>query len=100
MPDFTAQFAAMIGIGVGIDYALLIVTRFREGRARGLNTEDAIAKVAATSGRLVLVPSVMQVMGRINWWFPPWLDRIVPRISIEADETPSPDKGAFAPAGE
>src|SRR5205823_9280011 len=31
VPDFTPQIAAMIGIGVGIDYALFIVTRYRQG---------------------------------------------------------------------
>ena len=36
MPDFTVQMAAMIGLGVGIDYALFIVQRFREGLDHGL----------------------------------------------------------------
>ena len=35
IPDFATQLAAMIGLGVGIDYALFIVTRFRENRQRG-----------------------------------------------------------------
>ena len=68
MPDFTAQFAAMIGIGVGIDYALLIVTRFREGRARGLNTEDAIAKAAATSGRAVVFAGATVIIALLGLW--------------------------------
>ncbi|HWO94319.1 MAG TPA: MMPL family transporter, partial [Dehalococcoidia bacterium] len=50
----TPQFAAMIGIGVGIDYALLITNRFRESRHRGTDVEDAIAEAAGTSGRAVL----------------------------------------------
>ncbi|MEK7247765.1 MAG: MMPL family transporter [Chloroflexota bacterium] len=37
----------------------------------------------ATVVRLILVPSVMQLMGKWNWWFPSWLDRIVPRISVD-----------------
>lgn len=38
--------------------------------------------------RLVLVPSVMSILGRANWWLPGWLDRILPTIQIEggADE--------------
>lgn len=68
MPDFTAQFAAMIGIGVGIDYALLIVTRFREGRARGLNIEDAIAKSAATSGRTVVFAGATVIISLLGLW--------------------------------
>ena len=35
-PDFTTQVAMMIGIGVGIDYALFIVTRYRTALQRGL----------------------------------------------------------------
>jgi len=33
--------------------------------------------------RLVLVPSLMSMLGRANWWLPRWLDRILPRISVE-----------------
>ena len=35
MPDFASELAAMIGLGVGIDYALFVVTRFRENSRRG-----------------------------------------------------------------
>jgi putative drug exporter of the RND superfamily len=40
--------------------------------------------VDATIVRMVLVPAVMQVLGRANWWMPRWLDRIVPRFDPEA----------------
>ena len=53
-PDFTTQFMAMIGIGVGIDYSLLVVTRFREGLHHGLNVEDAVAMALGTAGRAVI----------------------------------------------
>jgi len=36
--------------------------------------------VDATIIRMVLVPSIMQLMGRANWWMPRWLDRAVPRL--------------------
>jgi RND superfamily putative drug exporter len=38
--------------------------------------------------RLVLVPSLMSILGKANWWLPNWLDRILPRVQIEpgADE--------------
>jgi RND superfamily putative drug exporter len=54
MPDFAPQLTAMIGLGVGIDYALFIVTRYREGLHAGLETEDATASAIDTSGRAVL----------------------------------------------
>ena len=54
MPDFTVQMTAMIGLGVGIDYALFIVQRFREGLQHGLDVDDAIVDAIDTSGRAVL----------------------------------------------
>ncbi|MBI2723489.1 MAG: MMPL family transporter [Chloroflexi bacterium] len=53
-PEFSPQFAAMIGLGVGIDYSLLIVTRFREGLHAGKSVEDAIVLATTTAGRAVL----------------------------------------------
>src|SRR6201998_3722067 len=37
----------------------------------------------ATVVRCLLVPALMLLMGRVNWWMPKWLERIVPGISIE-----------------
>ena len=45
--------------------------------------------VDATLVRLVLVPAVMELLGRANWWLPGWLDRILPR-------SPAPEPGAAA----
>src|SRR5690606_17258247 len=53
IPEFTPAFVAMIGIGVGIDYALLVVTRFREGIHRGDAVEDAVGTAVNTAGRSV-----------------------------------------------
>jgi RND superfamily putative drug exporter len=44
--------------------------------------------VDATLVRMVLVPSVMQLLGDANWWMPTWLDRIVPTIGVEVEATP------------
>src|SRR5204863_1820366 len=54
VPDFASQVAAMIGIGVGIDYALFIVTRYRNGLNDGLEPDDAVALSLTTAGRAVL----------------------------------------------
>jgi RND superfamily putative drug exporter len=54
MPDFTVQMVAMIGLGVGIDYALFIVQRFREGLDHGLEVEESIVEAIDTSGRAVI----------------------------------------------
>jgi RND superfamily putative drug exporter len=50
----TPILATMLGLGVGIDYSLFIVTRFRQGVHDGLSGEDAAAVAAATAGRAVV----------------------------------------------
>ena len=51
----------------------------------GVGMGVAVA-VDATLVRCLLVPAVMTLLGRSNWWFPRWLDRIVPNFSIEGEE--------------
>jgi putative drug exporter of the RND superfamily len=40
--------------------------------------------IDASVVRMVLVPATMELLGAANWWFPKWLDRIVPRLHVEA----------------
>ena len=54
VPSFAPQVTAMIGIGVGIDYALFIVTRYRDGLHDGRDPRDAVVHAINTSGRAVL----------------------------------------------
>jgi RND superfamily putative drug exporter len=54
MPDFATELAAMIGLGVGIDYALFVVTRFREDYLVSGDVEGAITVAMDTAGRAVL----------------------------------------------
>jgi RND superfamily putative drug exporter len=54
VPVFAPELLAMIGLGVGIDYALFIVTRFRQGLGEGREPRPAVAAALATSGRAVL----------------------------------------------
>jgi RND superfamily putative drug exporter len=54
MPDFTTAATAMIGLGVGIDYALFIVTRYRENLEGGLDPERSVVRAINTAGRAVL----------------------------------------------
>ncbi len=44
--------------------------------------------IDATLVRMVLVPSVMELLGRLNWWMPSWLDRAVPHLGTEVDVAP------------
>ncbi|MGH9216242.1 MAG: MMPL family transporter, partial [Acidimicrobiales bacterium] len=54
--------AAMIGLGVGIDYALFIVTRHRENLRAGMTVEEAAGRAVATSGAAVLFAGVTVVI--------------------------------------
>jgi RND superfamily putative drug exporter len=51
----------------------------------GVGLAIAIA-IDSTVVRCLLVPAVMELMGKWAWWMPKWLDRIVPHISIEGEE--------------
>ncbi len=65
-PDFATQLASMIGIGVGIDYALFIVTRYRQGLDEGFEPEHAVVRAIDTSGRAVVFAGctvVISLMG-------------------------------------
>ncbi len=53
----------------------------------GLGLASAIL-IDATLVRMVLVPSVMELLGPANWWMPRWLDRIVPNLGVEVDVAP------------
>jgi RND superfamily putative drug exporter len=64
--DWTPQLAAMIGIGVGIDYALLILNRFRLERGSGRDTREATLKALDTSGRAVLFAGIVVVIAMLG----------------------------------
>jgi uncharacterized membrane protein YdfJ with MMPL/SSD domain len=145
-PSFSPIIAAMIGLGVGVDYALFIVTRFREGLRAGRTPQDAATIAMRTAGRsvlvagttvvigmmgllvlrqplmngvavaaaatvamtvlgfavlidatavrMVLVPAVMELLGKANWWLSAPLARILPASSLAENEPPA---GAQAP---
>jgi putative drug exporter of the RND superfamily len=64
--EWTPQLAAMIGIGVGIDYALLILNRFRLERGAGRDVRDATLVALDTSGRAVLFAGVVVVIALLG----------------------------------
>jgi RND superfamily putative drug exporter len=47
--------------------------------------------IDATIIRLLIVPSLMFVFDRANWWMPAWLDRVLPRLEAEPAGVPAPD---------
>ena len=66
MPDVSTQLAAMIGLGVGIDYALFIVTRFRENYRGGADVQRAVVDAMDTSGRAVLFAGVTVIVALLG----------------------------------
>ncbi len=65
-PDWSTSLATMMGIGIGIDYALLMVTRFREWRAVGLDERAATVATLDTAGRAVLVAGSTVVVSMLG----------------------------------
>ncbi len=66
MPDFATTLGVMIGLGVGIDYALFIVTRYREARHRGRDCAAATAEAVDTAGRAVLFAGITVVISLLG----------------------------------
>jgi len=65
MPSFVTSITAMIGLGVGIDYVLFIVTRYRE-ELRTRNPHDAVVKAIDTAGRAVLFAGITVIISMLG----------------------------------
>ncbi len=59
LPEFATTIAVMLGLGAGIDYALLVIARYREQVAAGDTPAEASAKAAATSGASVVAAGLI-----------------------------------------
>jgi RND superfamily putative drug exporter len=87
----TITSAAIVMVTVFVAFAASRVVPFKE---MGVGLAAAVF-VDATLVRTVLVPAAMKLMGRWNWWMPAWLDRWLPRISLET--AGEPDRIELAP---
>jgi len=65
-PDFAPQLAALIGIGVGIDYALIVTTRYRAEHASGLSRDDAVLVAIDTAGRTVFFAGLTVIIALLG----------------------------------
>jgi RND superfamily putative drug exporter len=74
----TAAAAIMIAV-----FMSFVLGDLRVLKLLGLGLATAIF-IDATIVRMVLVPATMELLGNANWWLPKWLDRLIPRISVEA----------------
>jgi RND superfamily putative drug exporter len=66
LPDFAQILGVMIGLGVGIDYALFIVTRYRENLRHGHTVDEAIAIAIDTAGRAVTFAGITVVISLLG----------------------------------
>ncbi len=80
MSIFVLTIVSMVGLAVGIDYSLLIVTRFREELNRGLGARAAAARTITTAGRAVVTSGLTVAVGfasllitptRLAWYHAP-----------------------------
>jgi putative drug exporter of the RND superfamily len=62
VPDWTTAVSGLIGIGVGIDYALLVLTRFRSALSHGKDRHDAVVEAVTTAGRSVIIAGATVVI--------------------------------------
>jgi RND superfamily putative drug exporter len=89
--------AALIMIFVFLSFLLgstLVIQQFGIGLAGAIIVDAFII-------RTLVVPSVMHLCGRANWWLPGWLDRLLPNVSVEAPDEPiqPPEEHLPVPAG-
>ncbi|MCP3911191.1 MAG: MMPL family transporter [Actinomycetia bacterium] len=66
VPDFATTIGLMIGLGVGIDYALFIVTRYREALHQGFTPENGVAVALDTAGRAVIFAGLTVVVSLLG----------------------------------
>jgi putative drug exporter of the RND superfamily len=66
IPNVSTDLALMIGLGVGVDYALFIVTRFRENYLRNGDVEQAVVQAMDTSGRAILLAGTTVVIALLG----------------------------------
>ncbi len=65
-PDFATQLASLIGLGVGIDYSLFVVTRYRAEVRNGLDRDRAVEMAIDTAGRTVMFAAITVVIALLG----------------------------------
>ena len=88
--DGLAQTGRVITAAAAIMFCVFgsfVIGDLRVLKVFGLGLAAAVL-VDATIVRMVLVPATMELLGDANWWFPKWLDRIVPALDVEGEIEP------------
>lgn len=74
LSSMAQNISSMVGLGVGIDYALIIVSRFRESLGRGLETAEAVGETMATAGAAIIYSGATVVIGFLALFIPGLID--------------------------
>ncbi len=88
----TVTSAALIMVVV---FAAFTGSRLLAFKAMGFGLAAAVL-IDATVVRVVAVPATMRLLGRLNWWIPRWLDRMLPHVEAGAGSTPGQRNDASA----
>ena len=85
--------AALIMVAV---FSSFIFSPIPSLKMLGLGLAVAIL-IDATIVRMVLVPATMALLGKANWWLPTWLDRLLPRLTVESHDDAAPNDATLSP---
>lgn len=69
VPDWATAISSLMLIGVGVDYALLVLTRFRSALDDGKDTHDAVVEAVSTAGRSVLIAGSTVIIAMLGLFF-------------------------------
>ena len=99
IPSVGPTLGILIGLGVAATIMILVFSAFiRSGQQVvgeiGLGMAAAVL-LDAFLLRTLLVPALMHLAGRANWWLPGWLDRALPHLSIEPATPPAAQTAAL-----
>jgi RND superfamily putative drug exporter len=87
----TSAAAIMVAVFLGFATEVDVVVKML-----GVGMAAAIL-LDATVVRMVLVPATMSLLGRLNWWVPAWLDRLLPTVRAEVSDADLPVTAAVPP---
>lgn len=68
------SISSMVGLGIGIDYSLIIVSRYREALGRGRPVGEAVAETVSTAGQAILYSGLTVMIGFLALFFPGLID--------------------------
>lgn len=85
-PTATARVITAAAVIMVFEFASFMLEDIRTVKILGLGLAAAVT-IDATVVRMLLVPATMEFLGDKNWWIPRWLDRILPKLIVEPNQS-------------